>query len=238
MCFVFSSDKQWKGVPEAQEQSGLSEFVLLTLKLMDVNPSWHQHKTVPLLYFPELLPSTKIIEFSGLKLLSRKVGYLRVKKKKLIFLYSQNDWIPLWFVYYTMMLFTKWVLVEKKMTVNTTKVIFNRSQSVYKKPTAVLVPAAGLGPLLSVEGITDWTDESTNHCGKCESVGSGGSPLISSSSLWVSWPAGGTGCRSRCPRWPLRRERHRWEEAWSSLCQLLDHPEWGKQTKDGSETSL
>lgn len=53
--------------------------------------------------------------------------------------------------------------------------------------------------------------------------------LISSSSLWVSWPAGGTGCRSCCPRWPWRRERRRWEEAWSSPCHFLDHPEWGRK---------
>lgn len=49
-------------------------------------------------------------------------------------------------------------------------------------------------------------------------------PVISFSSLWVSWPDAGTGCRSCCPRWPSWREQHRLEEAWSSLCRLLDHP--------------
>ncbi len=117
------------------------------------------------------------------------------------------------------------------------KVIFNRSQWIYKKPMAVLqfwsqhTPPASTRSCSSVEGIAGWTAESTKHCGKYESVGSDGSRFISSSSLWVSWPAWGTGCRSRFPRWLLPRERRHWEEAWSSLCPFLDHPEWGKEKK-------
>lgn len=58
---------------------------------------------------------------------------------------------------------------------------------------------------------------------KMKPVASCQSRLISSSSLWASWPAGGKGCRSCCPHWPLR-ERPHWEAVWSSPSQLQDHP--------------
>lgn len=94
----------------------------------------------------------------------------------------------------------KWTKKNQKPTV------FIRKQSMYKNPTAE-------------------PRSSTDRCGKDQVRSSVWLPLISSSSLWVSWPAGGTGYRSCCPHSPLQRERPHWEAAWSSLFQLQDHPE-------------
>lgn len=71
-------------------------------------------------------------------------------------------------------------LLKKGQFTQQRKVIFNRSQSVYKEPTAALVPVLRISGhtvgfntalLLSVWGTTDWTAEHTNHCGK----------------IWVCW---------------------------------------------------
>lgn len=101
-----------------------------------------------------------------------------------------------------------------------------------KSQQAALVPAlkksshqSRLTPQDSTPGRSSVSRESPNGQRKHESVASGVTRLISSSSLWVSSRAGGTGCRSCFPRWPLRKEQRRWEEAWGSLCQLQDHPE-------------
>ena len=128
------------------------------------------------------------------------------------------------------------------------KIIFNRSQSVYKEPAAVLVPVLRISGhwfqlrlWASTPGCSSVTEplNTPTAVAKFESVGSGGSRLISSSSLWVSWPAWGTGYQSHCPRWLFGRERRRWEEAWSSLCHFLDHPEWeGKKTDENEQLML
>ena len=142
-------------------------------------------------------------------------------------------------------------LLKKEQFTQQRKVIFNRSQSVYKEPTAALVPVLRISGHWSRLTLRASTPRCSSLCGepltellntpttvaKFESVGSGGSRLISSSSLLVSWPAWGTGYRSHCPRWLFGRERRRWEEAWSSLCHFLDHPESEgkkKKKKDGS----
>lgn len=136
-------------------------------------------------------------------------------------------------VYYMLMLLKKWqdpnlnwVLSDENNSLRTQqKVVFNRSQTLYKKPAAVVSrltsqdSARGRSSQRR-ESLTDWTAVE-----KHESVASGASRLISSSSLWASWLAGGTGCQSHCPHWTWWREQRRWEEAWGSLCQLRDRPE-------------
>ena len=90
--FVFPSANQRKGLPEAQEQSGLLKSVLLTLLLM-MPPRF------------SLLNNSKAFYFPGLKL-SSKVVYFRIKERNLyFFIHKMNGMV--WFVCHTMVLLTK-----------------------------------------------------------------------------------------------------------------------------------
>lgn len=91
--------KQWKGIPETQEQSGLPESVLLTLKLVDENSAWQRHRK-------NIICRTQ----SQKSCISKS---LKKKRKKLIFLYLQNEHVAVFCILHYDV-YKKWVLSGKK----------------------------------------------------------------------------------------------------------------------------